>query len=99
MIGEILCEKMVIVLNKIDLIEADKREKEIAKVGVWYTRAVLCMCTVIHSMYVLRASTVVMVLMHFTYSLLLDFFFCKALTVSFFLFFEYCLLMPRVNNE
>ena len=32
MIGEITCDKMVVVLNKVDLVEETKREKHIAKV-------------------------------------------------------------------
>ena len=36
-IGEITCDHMVVVLNKIDLVEESKRETQIAKVttGSW----------------------------------------------------------------
>ena len=32
MIGEITCERMIVVLNKIDQIDEEKRNKEISKV-------------------------------------------------------------------
>lgn len=35
-IGEITCEKMIVVLNKIDQIDEAKREKEISKVNCLY---------------------------------------------------------------
>lgn len=44
MIGEITCEKMIVVLNKIDQIDEGKREKEIAKVNIVTLLANLLYC-------------------------------------------------------
>ena len=48
-IGEITCSKMIVVINKIDSIAADKREKAIEKVFVvTYFRRIYetyCMCS------------------------------------------------------
>ena len=39
-IGEITCSRMIVVLNKIDSIPADKRDKTIEKV-IWYNIATI----------------------------------------------------------
>ena len=41
-IGEILCEKMVVVLNKVDLLKEEKRGVLIEKVKLWNATTVLC---------------------------------------------------------
>ena len=39
-IGEITCSRMIVVINKIDSVAADKREKAIEKVLVSYLRRI-----------------------------------------------------------
>ena len=41
MIGEITCEHMIVVLNKIDLIDEAKREGQVAKVNITISSAVV----------------------------------------------------------
>ena len=47
-IGQITCDKMIVVLNKIDLIPESKREHQIEKVGKIYLPLVLCMPVILH---------------------------------------------------
>ena len=51
-IGEILCEKMVVVLNKVDLIDEKKRTSVVDKVGCNFTLLMSCKVQYFNSIYI-----------------------------------------------